>query len=90
MSNAARDENSVHTLIAALDSNGSTIVRVEANPSNHGLAVADGATGTDFGPVNALRDENDVPTLLAVSSADGITPVVVYADVDGSLLVQST
>jgi len=90
MANASRDENSVRTLIAALDSNGSTIVRVEVDPNTHGLKISDGNTGTDFGPTDALRDENDVPTLLAVSSADGITPVVVYADVDGNLLVQST
>ncbi len=90
MSNASLDENSVPTLIAGLNTNGTTIVRVKVNASNHGLEISDGTTGSDHGPVNALRDENNRPTLLAVSSADGVTPVVVYADSSGNLLIQST
>lgn len=89
MANAKRDENNVPTLIAGLNTNGSTIVRVKANPSNHGLKVSDDTTGTDHGPANALRDENSVPVIMAVSSADGVTPVVVYADSSGNLLIDS-
>lgn len=89
MSNAYLDENSVPTLIAGLNTNGTTVVRVLVNPTNHGLKVDDNTTGDDHGPENALRDENNRPTLLATSSADGVTPVVVYADSDGNLLIDS-
>lgn len=40
-------------------------------------------------PQRALRDENFVPTLMGVSSVDGITPVVLYADSNGKLLIDS-
>ncbi len=90
MTSAYRDENSVPTLIAGLNTNGTTIVRVKASPTTHGLDISDGTTGSDHGPTNAPRDENFVPALLAVSSADGVTPVVVYADSSGNLLVDTT
>ncbi len=90
MTNAYRDENSVPTLIAALNTNGTTVVRVKANPTNHGLEISDGTTGTNHGPTNALRDENSVPVLMATSSADGKTPVAVYADSSGNLLIDSS
>lgn len=90
MANAARDENSAPTLIAALNTNGTTLVRVKANATNHGLATSDGTTGSDHGTVNAKRDENSIPALLAVSSTDGTTVVAVYADSSGNLLIQST
>ncbi len=89
MANAYRDENSVPTLIAASNLDGTTIIRVLADPTNHGLEVNDDTTGTDFGVPNAVRDENFVPVLLAVSSVDGVTPVEVYADSSGNLLVDS-
>lgn len=87
---AVRDENRVPALLGALETDGTTIVPIVANASNHGLMISDGTTGSDHGPVNAPRDGNRIPALLAVSSADGITPVVVYADSNGALLVQST
>lgn len=90
MANAYLDENSVPTLIAASSTDGTTIVRVLANASDHSLKAADANTGSDHGVANAVRDENDRPVLLAVSSADGITPVEVYADSSGNLLIQST
>lgn len=89
MTQAARDQNYVPTLIAVLDSDGQSIVKVKADPATNKLQVADAETGSDFGPANALRDESYVPTLMAVSSVDGVTPVVVYADSDGKLLVDS-
>jgi len=89
MANASKDQNGVSTLIGVLDTDGETIVRVEANPTNHGLAVDDGVTGDDYGPANALHDDNGVATIMAVSSTDGVTPVVVYTDSDGKLLIDS-
>lgn len=89
MANASRDENDVPALIAALDSDGETVVNVFADPVTHALAVSDDTTGSDNGPENALKDENGVSTLTATSSDDGVTPVVVYADSDGNLLIDS-
>lgn len=89
MPNAYRDENSVPTLLGALNTNGTTLVRVLANASNNALKINDASTGSDHGPTNDLRDENSIPALMAVSSVDGVTPVVVYADSDGNLLVDS-
>lgn len=89
MANAYRDENSVPTMIAASSSDGTSIVRVLANPSTHGLKASDGTTGTDHGVANAVRDQNNIPVLIAVSSVDGQTPIEVYADSNGNLLIDS-
>lgn len=90
MANAYIDDNGVPTLIAALNTDGRTIVRVLADPSTHRLQTSDGTSGTDKGPVNDLRDQNGKVAVMAVSSVDGFTPVVVYANSSGQLLVQST
>lgn len=87
--NASRDENNITTLTGTLNTDGATVIKVGANPTNHALDVADGVTGTDYGTDVAIRDENFVPVLLAVSSADGETPVPVYVDANGFLLVDS-
>lgn len=92
MTNAYRDENNVPTLIATSNADGLAIVRVYANPTNHGLKINDAHTGTDHGNNSniANRDENDVPVLIAVSSVDGFTPVEVYSDpATGQLLIDS-
>lgn len=89
MANASKDGNAASTLIAALNSDGQTVVRVKASPTTHALEMMDGTTGSDNGPSVALHDGNSVTSLLAVSSADGKTPVVVYADSSGNLLVNS-
>lgn len=87
---AARDENSVPSLLGADSNNGIIPVAVEADPSTHRLFVSDGTTGTDHGPMNAPRDVNFVPVLMGISRTDGVTPVVVYARAStGSLLVDS-
>lgn len=90
MANASRDENNVPTLLAALNTDGKTLVRVRVNASNHALKVSDGSSGSDNGPTNDLRDENSIPAFMAVSSVDGKTPVVVYADSSGNLLIKSS
>lgn len=102
MVNAYLDENSVPTLIAASNADGKTIVRVEVDPTNHGLSVDDDTTGSDAGnnKNNAARDENNRPVLIAVASEtitvngvnfiEGVTPVEVYADpATGELLIDS-
>jgi len=90
MAEAALDQNGVATIIAGLNTNGTTIVRVKVNPTNHGLKIMDDTTGSDHGPVNDLRDRNHRQAFMAVSSVDGVTPVVVYADSSGNLLVDSS
>lgn len=85
-----RDDNFIPTLRAVLNTDGVTVINVEANPSTHVLDVSDGNTGTDHGVPTAQRDTDFHPVLMAVSSEDYITPVEVYADSDGNLLVQST
>lgn len=89
MSNAARDENNVPTLVAVLDADGTTVMRLKTNPTTHAVDIADDTTGSDNGPINAARDDNYVTTLIGVSSVDGVTPVPIYADANGNLLVDS-
>lgn len=89
MADAAKDQNFVNTLICS-GTNGTSIVRVKADPTSHALKVNDGTSGSDNGPENALRDGNNVPVLVAVSETDGVTPVVVYADSNGNILIDST
>lgn len=102
MSNASLDQNTVPTLIAASSADGTTIVKIKANASNHGLQIDDAHTGSDNGnnKGNAMKDENMRPVLLAVSSStttvngvsyiQGVTPVEVYGDLaTGKLLVDS-
>lgn len=89
MAEAPRDENRVPALLATLNTDGVTPIAVKVNSNTHALKAVDASTGSDNGRTIAARDENRVPVLMAVSSADGITPVEVYADVDGSLLIDS-
>lgn len=89
MTNAYKDENSIPTMIGALDTNGQSITRVVADPLTSALEVDDGSTGTNHGPTNAPRDENGIPALQAVSSADGQTPVTLYVNSLGHLLIDS-
>lgn len=90
MANASRDENRIPTLLGTLNTDGTTPVRVKVNATNHGLQVANGTTGTDYGTDNAVRDDNRVPVIMAVSDVDGVTPVPIYADSNGSLLLDNT
>lgn len=90
MANAKRDQNRVPVLLGALNTNGITIVPIQANSATNALKVSNGTTGSDNGTVNAERDQNRIPVLLAVSSDDGVTPVEVYADSDGNLLTTTT
>lgn len=78
--NASRDENFVPTLLATDQSDVLKTVRIQANPSTHGLKINDATDGYDNGGTIAPRDQNRVSAILAVSSADGVTPVTVYID----------
>lgn len=89
MANASRDENNVPTLLGTLNTDGATLVKVQANATSHGISVSDASTGSNNGPTNAPRDQNNVTGIMAVSSADGTTPVVIYANSSGQLLIDS-
>jgi hypothetical protein len=89
MSSAPRDNNRVPTMIAALNTDGVTPVFVNIDPSIHSINVNDGTTGTDYGTLPDKRDDNRIPFMMGVSSADGETLVPIYADSNGSLLINS-
>lgn len=92
MSNAAIDQNSRATLTAISNADGSTIMRVTANPTSNYLRVIDGTTGTDLGNNggNAMIDENSRQVMTALSSAGDGTLVELYLDNDTqSLLINS-
>jgi hypothetical protein len=88
MSNSVKDQNSVSSLIAVLNTDGKTIIPLEATSNT--LDVNNGTTGSDNGPTSSLKDSNSASTIMAVSENDGVTPIVLYADSLGNLLVRST
>ena len=91
MTQARKDNNSVDTMLATLQSDGITPSLIKADASNHTPLIDDNTTGTDQSPGDdAKRDQNAVPVLLAVSETDGVTPVQIYVDADGKLLIDST
>ena len=94
MVNAALDDNGRETITARLESDGSTIVRVCADPLNdNGLCVHNGTTGSDNGGNIAKIDENTRPHasgFFAYSSTGDGTLVAIYATADGKLLIDST
>lgn len=89
MANALLDENSRPTMTAELNTTGSSVIRVTADPSTHAVDADDNTTGSDHGD-GILTDENGRPSLFAVSSSDGITLIPLYADSTGQLLIKST
>ena len=77
-------------MLGLLNTDGVTLVPICTSPTNRGLCVDDGTTGSDLGPDDAKRDENFRPSLMAVSSVDLKTPVALYTDNTNKLLIQST
>lgn len=82
-----KDTNSVASMIAVLNSDGRTVVPLQA--SSNKLKANLSTSGSDNGPSNALKDTNGIATLLAVSEDDGVTIVPLYADSLGRLLMSS-
>ena len=90
MSSSPRDDNRVPAVMVTSSADGVTPMRVYVNPSNHGLKIEDGSTGSSFPFVNAERDDNRVSVLWGVSSADGRTPIPIYGNPStGAILVKS-
>ena len=90
MTQAVRDENRIPSILGVLNTDGATPTMVEANPTNHGIEISDGTTGTVTASEQARRDQNVVTTMLAVSNSDGTTRVQLAVNSSGQLLVQST
>ena len=91
MAEAKRDANSIETLIATSNADGSTPVKVTVDPTTHELKTSDGTTGSDLSGDIAARDNNGIPVMMGVSSADGVTPTPIYANpATGAILVKST
>ena len=88
--NTPRDNNRHTVVMGVLNTDGSTPKPICVVDSTHRLCVSDGTTGSNLSSENARRDDNRVPVMIGVSSADGVTPVMVYADSDGKLLIDST
>lgn len=92
VSNASRDQNGVPALICASESDGQTVIPIQANPTLHAVIVQDGTSGVDAGNNggSAMRDQNGVPVLLALSSAGDGSIVEVYGEpITGSILIDS-
>ena len=90
MADAKRDNNRVPTLMATLDSDGATPIRLKVNTSNsNALQADDDTTGSDNGPTDADRDANRIVVAYAVSESDGTTPVAIYANSSGHILIDS-
>lgn len=88
-SNSFHDNNNVPTLIA-VETDGKTLINLEASPSTHSLDTSNGSSGSDNGPKQSRHDNNNVHILMATSDLDGITPIALYSDSSGNLLIQST
>ena len=88
-SNSFHDQNNVATLIA-VETDGVTLINLEASPSSHALDTSNGTSGTDNGPTQSRHDNNNVHIIMATSEIDGKTPVALYSDSSGNLLIQST
>ncbi len=91
MTDAYRDQNHVPVKLAVSNTDSSTTLPLQADPTNHMLSTDDGVTGSPVVYTEAIRDSNHVPVMMAVSSVDGVTPVPLVIDsVTGKLLIQSS
>lgn len=89
MANAKLDDNGRQTMTALLNTDGTTITRVKADPILHGLDVDDDTTGSNNGGTNAHLDDNYRPTMFALSSVGDGALVALYVNSSGELLINS-
>lgn len=91
--NAKHDENDRPTMIGVSNSNGTTIIPLQAEPIAHGLEISDDTTGADNGNNSgiAMIDENGISVLTALSNVNDGTLVELYIDsVTKKLLIKSS
>lgn len=84
---AAIDSNSKQTATARLNTDGVTVIRLQAVSGQ--LSVNDGTTGSPVANEWAATDGNGRATMFAVSSADGKTLIALQATSGGALLIDS-
>jgi hypothetical protein len=91
MADAQHDQNGKPTITCALQTDGTTVVKVNIDPTSHAVKVDDNITGSDNGNNggNAMIDGNGVPVWTALSSAGDGSLVEVYATSDGKILIDS-
>ena len=77
---ASRDQNRISITMATSNSDGTTAVMLQADPTTHALSADINATGSDLGVNILVRDENGDTVVGAVSSADGVTVVPIFID----------
>lgn len=89
MADAKIDGNGRPSMTGVLNTNGTTITQVLANPINNGLKIDDGTTGTVGRTTNANIDGNSKQTATVVAS-DGSGQIInLLVTSDGRLLVNS-
>lgn len=88
MAETKRDNNGVEVMMGALNTDGETPTRLQADPSTHVLQVDDNTTGSDAGKDLARRDGSGVPTLCATDSSGNI--ITLFVNSSGQLLIQSS
>ena len=74
--------------MGVLNTDGATPTRPQINPTTHVLAIADAATGSDFGKDLAARDNSGETVMIATDASNNIIPL--YVDSSGNLLIKST
>jgi len=91
MANAPLDTNSRNGITAALNTNPTQVVVATANPTTHALSVVDGSTQINNGNHggNAVIDENGRSSWYGLASDASGNRIIVYANSDGAVLIQS-
>ena len=88
MAEAKRDQNSIPTILAVLNTDGTTPTNVRINPVGNLLKVDIDVPGSDFGSDLANRDQNVITTMIVTDVNNNI--ISLYVDSNGQLMVQST
>lgn len=88
MSNAALDTNSKQTALARLNTDGISLVRLEANPTLDSLQVNANTSGSVVPTSFAATDDNGRTSWFAVSENNPKQLVALQCDSTGALLIK--
>lgn len=86
--NASIDVNSKQTILATLNTDGSSLTRIQVNPVNGGLTTTTNTMGSVTPQGRSLIDENGRNSWFGVSENDGKTEVAVQCNSSGTVLVK--
>lgn len=87
--NASLDQNSKATILATLNTDGVSLVRVEVNQANGILSTTTSTAGSVTPSEFSFTDENGRDTWFGVSENDGVTPIAVQCNSSGAVLVKA-